>query len=1400
MLQYQTKLMDRSSSDSRSDYEIRQFKFDELPEYAEISSFKPQGFKTPEGSYKISSWREAYRIFCRYLLKEKPRHLRAFKNLEETFLGRRVMFSNDPFLLNDAYQLKSGFYAEIFLPPKSIILNISRLIQFCRLSPRQFMVTIPVYVDESELSEPEEVADDQNEVESQLAEPEPPLSQTAYFTLDDDIPDLACSKPVSITINTRRYSVSKWQNIVSETARYIYENDAESFLRYLYKNFGPKGNNSPLFSDKRLNLLQPCKIDSNLYVETDFSSVDCVKKALLFIRYANIVPSKVQIEYLPSGSVNSDNPTPSESANISTEPINTEPEEELEESAVVDNKASEQSQPQTAVIKSKKNNKNYYEFDNDLASGLSDEDLYDYEEDDDFDDEDEDDDFDDDEDIIGFQFYDNGKPVITPWLQKIIDAIEENYPEGIDFDNIDSVATIELASGERCNEDIIALLKMALFKNEEGFYYVPLRIADESTIQAMADFIDNGIRQYNAVSLSVINEKFQEQLDYTCDNRELAEFVEWYVFKEIDRLIAVEFNDSIGDGVCLLDSVTTDEFCETFYDQIENYLEKINSPVPMSQLRQLYPTLHETIISYALGDDRFGSSIQEETRDGQLFYSIRSDSHAADEPDEETASESEQAPELTPRSFTLDEPIPPLSYTKPCSIDFGNQRANLSAWRDIISQTAIYIDQNEPDIFNLLVKQHGKRGSSRQLFSEDQNLFSPVKVNSKYYVETHASSIDAVKRCRLFLQPCKLPLSEVRIEYLPAGAEGKSRSASSSLQVAADNASFTKPVNKSMFKTRIVVPTQCHNAFLDHLTNFPKAGTSVPVTIWFNGSPYSVSIYNPDFSGCGAPQQIRFTWNASSPIVEALKKECPMSVSLFKSGVRIPPGTEPDNVTVSLGVKPDEFIMKINDSSFDDEPGRQQELFSRSEEEVSLLCQTILQRAQDLFPSNSCHETQLGKMRNSFTEGEFTSDKELLDFITQNHLGVYSSKWVYFLTRAVEDCLFKMLEELQQEGQIIAYYNLLYDNKQDLFDSISVYKDETAISGLFSVLALRPHYRIVNPFYPTPSYAALKEDCTIKDALINYFEHNTVLTYDQIKTAFPYIPDTEIQEALRSDNDFILLENGSFTYYDKIYIDKALADKLLEKVESEIEKEDFISCNQIDLSPARIDNSAEITLRGLLDYFCKKILPAKYKRIGNVISDASKPVSSSAIIEKLCETKDCVTLNELKALADELSASWQTAFATAFEKMVRVDKDRFVSPSLLHFDVEEIDKVLEDNFVRSNDFIPLQDVTSFALFPQCGSFSWTWFLVESFCRKYSKKFDFMVAKFNSSNAGSIVRKSAKIDDYNKLMATAVNNNEIVLSENAVKDFLMRAHYIAVDNLSRIQNVLAIAQVLREEQV
>ncbi|MBR0237619.1 MAG: hypothetical protein IJQ39_05990 [Thermoguttaceae bacterium] len=747
--------MGNSDSDSRSKIETRQFTFAELPDYSELVNSKPTRFKTPQCSYDVNSWRKVYRLFCVYVMNIKPRHLKALKNLEETFLGRRVMFSNNIGDLIDPFKLSVSFYAELNLSAKSIIHNIIHIIQFCRLSPRQFVITIPVYVDESEFSQPEEVEDEQDEVNSQVAQPEQSLSHIVHFTLNGDIPDLAFSKPVSITINSRRCSVSQWRDIISETTRYIYENETESFRRYLYDNYGPKGSSNPLFSDKRSDLQKACRIDSNLYVETNFSFEDCVKKALLFIRYTNIAPSKVQIEYIPEGAVNSDNTTPAESAYF-----NTEPEEELEDVAVVENDASEQSQTETASIESDEDN-DIPSADDSKSEEFENDKEWDFANDDDFVD-------------LGMEFTDDGEPVLSPEHQKLIDAIEENYPEGIDLDDLDSVETIELASGVRCDEYIIDDLRMILAYNKaDNVFYVPLRLADESTVKLMAAFITLNIDQYKAVSLSVIRDKFQDQLDYACDDEELLEFIEWYVSKEMDQKIAIylvknddEFED---DGVCLPESITADEFCENFYGQIESYLEKTGSPVPMSQLRQRYPSLNETIISYALSDDRFGSSIQEEEKDEQLFYSIRSDSQLNDD----AADEQKPEPEGETLSFTLDAPIPDLKFSKPVAMTIGDNRIELTLWREAITKTAEYLSENEPISFNSLVEEYGIKSKNRPLFSRNRSdILQPYPIGSELWVETKFDATDCVRKAKVFLGYCYIKLTKVRIEYIPGVANG----------------------------------------------------------------------------------------------------------------------------------------------------------------------------------------------------------------------------------------------------------------------------------------------------------------------------------------------------------------------------------------------------------------------------------------------------------------------------------------------------------------------------------------------------------------------------------------------------------------------------------------------------
>ena len=1086
--------MSSSDFDSCTAYEIRQFNFNNLPEISELKNFQLKAFRTPDGWKKVSTWRGIYHVFCLYVFEIKPQHIKALRDLDGTFLSRNIIFSNTPNDLNDAFQIKGNLYAEQCLNSTRIVHIIAKLIEFCRLPAKQFIVRYEVPTTEKAVPTPES----EHKVTS--------LPSTSYFTLADTIPSVKGTKPVSIKIGRIETPISSWRKIVVQVVDYIAQKKPES-LKVLFKAFGPQNPNATLISRDAQSLRDPLQVRPRVWIEGNVNSERAINIALLFLEYSNIKPSKVQIEYIPT--------------------------------------------PGTLVSS-----------------------------------------------------------------ETITDELGEPVPESPEPE-------------------------------------------------------------------------------------------------DDDEIIAEDNDDN------------------------------------MPKLKLRWPKL----------------------------------------------------------SFTLDNPIPDLAFAKPLSITIGKQKLNISFWRDVILQTAIYIAQNEPDAFSLIVKHYGPTNPGRTLFSKDKNkLLSGIEVNSEYYVETNFCAKTAVKKSRLFLQSCRLPLSQVRIEYIPGGVDSSNMKTAnknntetgSRLGPNMDYISFTKPVNKSMFNTCIVIPTQCQQTFLNNLTHIPKEGTSLPVTLWLNNSPYSVAIHNLDFSICGASPQVRFVWSQSSPIALALQKECSKSYSLFQKYVRVSSQVVPDTVTVSCGPKLDEFIICVNNSSTSS-LARHTDLPERSdqmEEETKILCEKIMQLAVEKFPQNVCHDTrQLSQLRTAFPE-EFSTDKDLLNYILRNHIGAYSDHWIYFLTDNVKKCLLEIIHQLQQEGQILAYYDQLYNHKQELFASISVYKDKTAISGLFT--ALKSNCSSMAPtFYVTPDFLALKANATIKDALLNYFDHNMTLTYESLEETFPYIPAVNIQEILKTDDDFISLANCNYTYFDKIYLDKVLCDKCLTFIESEIQKDGFISCNQIDLSSA-LDDNPEMTQRALLEYFCKKILPQNYVRNGNIISEASRSINSSEIIAKHCETKEYVTLGELKTLANDLSSSWQTALEIAFKKMVRVEKNLFISPDLIHFDIEEIDRVLE-SFMSTNDFIPLQDVYSFSSFPRYGSYIWNWFLLESYCRNFSKKFGFMVSSPNQKNVGAIVRKSANLDDYTMLMAIAVNNKEIELTENAVNSFLAEAHYIAIDNAARIQKVIEKARILRENR-
>lgn len=120
--------------------------------------------------------------------------------------------------------------------------------------------------------------------------------------------------------------------------------------------------------------------------------------------------------------------------------------------------------------------------------------------------------------------------------------------------------------------------------------------------------------------------------------------------------------------------------------------------------------------------------------------------------------------------------------------------------------------------------------------------------------------------------------------------------------------------------------------------------------------------------------------------------------------------------------------------------------------------------------------------------------------------------------------------------------------------------------------------------------------------------------------------------------------------------------------------------------------------------------------------------------------------------------------------MTRVDKNLFVKDELIDFDITGIDAAL-NSFVQGK-IISLRDVTSFTGFPTVKGYSWNLFLLESFLRKFSRRYVYASPAANSANLGAIFPKSMNFEGYLDVQAAVVVQENIPLEKSLVEEFLI----------------------------
>ena len=403
-------------------------------------------------------------------------------------------------------------------------------------------------------------------------------------------------------------------------------------------------------------------------------------------------------------------------------------------------------------------------------------------------------------------------------------------------------------------------------------------------------------------------------------------------------------------------------------------------------------------------------------------------------------------------------------------------------------------------------------------------------------------------------------------------------------------------------------------------------------------------------------------------------------------------------------------------------------------------------------------------------------------------IGISHGKKVFIFPSSTKKSLKALIDDLISEGHRLFYYNEFYKIHAKYLQQIHIFSAELLRLVLSSLLP---------SLYYTKKHFSVTKNESAEGALSSCFASAHSLSYQQLKERLPYLPLEKIKQILAQNSEFIWVNTGLYTHISKIEIDEVERLTVERKIKAEITECGYVSLATFDVSASFERNPAlsETAVKNGLFQIC---LADRYEKRGNIITSKGAVLNSVAVFKDYCLSRERLTLDELIELEKVINGrvNSQSLFV-AYDTMIRIDKRTFVSDDEIRFDSEAVDAAL-GLFVRK-DVIPLQAVTSFTSFPYINGYSWNLYLIESYCRRFSKRFMYQCLSVNSRNVGAIFKRSAGFTDYAEVLAAVVANAGIELDMIKVGDFLFDSGYIA-RRTSVISDVITKAQVLRERQV
>ena len=404
--------------------------------------------------------------------------------------------------------------------------------------------------------------------------------------------------------------------------------------------------------------------------------------------------------------------------------------------------------------------------------------------------------------------------------------------------------------------------------------------------------------------------------------------------------------------------------------------------------------------------------------------------------------------------------------------------------------------------------------------------------------------------------------------------------------------------------------------------------------------------------------------------------------------------------------------------------------------------------------------------------------------------GIEDDGKFYFVDENDTEIIFLVADESILARDSIVYYSAVHERHAEFCGRMHIFSPEVLKKILQTTAA--------DCFYFDEFCSASNSTRLDREVSKIFMAAEKSLSLEDLQTKLPYVPPEKILAVLNNAKSYLPAQAGKYFPVDKIKFDADEIHAAKQQIFSRIDAKGYAAPEDYDLS-LNFALNPEPTEKDLRNVIYEKFFSADFTKRGNRLFKKCTAVDEKILtptqsLRKFVSECEEMPVDKIFAFAEDLKLAQHAALSVAHEKMVRVTKNLFVKDSLIDFDVAGVDEALSP-FVQGK-IISLRSVTSFTGFPPVDGYSWNFFLLESFLRKYSEKYSYATPAANSSNVGAIYPKSMKFKDYLDVQVAAVVQEKIPIEKSAVEDFLIE-HGFRMKRIDKVTDrIVARAQEIR----